>query len=518
MGKCNVQDVWLLKKDSCNNTISTWGQKYSKTQVFCIACANIINCESKGFQALFQHSNSTKHEQNVKVKLGEQQLHLCSVPPNVLPENNTLAQIGVPTLAISTSYTSRDLATRAKILWTMKSVVNNMSTTSCDGLADIFKAMFSGTFVDTNFSLSRTKLSYLITDCLGPHFRKMLLDECQTCYYTIIYDETTNSEGVKELQCAIRYWSDDTKGVVVRHLETFFIGSATGLILTEYIIKAINNANLSIDKLLMLGSDGPNINKTVFKLVNENVKSIRGIGLIDIGTCNIHIVHNAFLKGLEFIGIRVSNFVIDVYSFFHGWPKRYEDYSKIQKENSIPYHKFLKHCASRWLTLSDSTACIIEQWDGLLKYFLAFVPNNQKSLIKTNKYKNIINCLNCTTFRAELEFILWSTSIFQRFTGMFQRQEPLIHIMHEELGQFVCVIAYYVCKEDIVIVWLNSVDIFDINNLKSIDKIYLPGKLKLHVNKIVELDKRLFLTNIRRHIESYFTEVIYSRFFKTEIF
>ncbi|XP_008182055.1 uncharacterized protein LOC103309137 [Acyrthosiphon pisum] len=292
------------------------------------------------------------------------------------------------------------MATRAEILWTMKSVVNNMSTTSCDGLADIFKTMSPGTFIDTHFSLSRTKLSYLIIDCLGPHFRKMLLDECQACYYTIIYDETTNSEGVKELQCAIRYWCDDTK---------------------DYIMKAINNANLSIDKLLMLGSDGPNVTKTVFKLVNENVKNIRCIRLIDIGTCNIHIVHNTFLKGLEFIGIRVSNFVIDVYYFFHGWPKRYEDYSKIQKDNSIPNHRFLKHCASRWLTLSDSTARIIEQWDGLLKYFLTSAPNNQKSLLKTSKCKNIIDCLNCTTFRAELEFILWSTSIFQRFTGMFQR-------------------------------------------------------------------------------------------------
>jgi len=69
MGKCTVQDVWLLKKGSCNNMISTWGEKYSKTQVFCILCANIINCESKGFQALFQHSKSIKHEQNIQDSL-----------------------------------------------------------------------------------------------------------------------------------------------------------------------------------------------------------------------------------------------------------------------------------------------------------------------------------------------------------------------------------------------------------------------------------------------------------------
>jgi len=73
--------------------------------------------------------------------------------------------------------------------------------------------------------------------------------------------------------------------------------------------------------------------------------------------------------------------------------------------------------------------------------------------------------------------------------------------MHEELSQLVCVIGDYACKEDIVGDWLknNSVDIFDVNNLKSIDKIYLPDKLKLHMNKMVQLDKRLFLINVRKH-------------------
>lgn len=78
-------------------------------------------------------------------------------------------------------------------------------------------------------------------------------------------------------------------------------------------MKALKNGNIPIEKLLMLGSDGPNVNKKVFRLVNENVKIIRGKSLINIGTCNIHIIHNSFLKGLECMGTRVSDFVIDIY-------------------------------------------------------------------------------------------------------------------------------------------------------------------------------------------------------------
>jgi glycosyltransferase A (GT-A) superfamily protein (DUF2064 family) len=97
----------------------------------------------------------------------------------------------------------------------------------------------------------------------------------------LIYDETTNAEGAKELQCAIRYWSDAVNEEVVQRMETFFIGTATGEILEDYIKKALNNSNIPIEKLLMLGSDGPNVNKKVFRFVNENIKIIRGVNYIE---------------------------------------------------------------------------------------------------------------------------------------------------------------------------------------------------------------------------------------------
>lgn len=70
-------------------------------------------------------------------------------------------------------------------------------------------------------------------------------------------------------------------------------------------MKALTNGNIPIEKLLMLGSDGSNVNKKVFRLVNENVKIIHGKSLIVIGTCNIHIIHSSFLKVLQYMGARV---------------------------------------------------------------------------------------------------------------------------------------------------------------------------------------------------------------------
>lgn len=65
-------------------------------------------------------------------------------------------------------------------------------------------------------------------------------------------------------------------------------------------MEALNN---SASKFLMLGMNGPNTNKAVFRMLNEEIKTIRGKynidGLLDLGSCNLHIIHNTFLKGLK---------------------------------------------------------------------------------------------------------------------------------------------------------------------------------------------------------------------------
>jgi hypothetical protein len=81
---------------------------------------------------------------------------------------------------------------------------SNCTRASSQGITDIFNEMFSGGIPD-KFSMSPTKQQYMITDGLGPYFRKKLLEDCSNSWYTLSYDETTNAESKKELQISIRY-------------------------------------------------------------------------------------------------------------------------------------------------------------------------------------------------------------------------------------------------------------------------------------------------------------------------
>lgn len=140
-----------------------------------------------------------------------------------------------------------------------------------------------------------------------------------SAFQSISVDETLNSAGAIELQVVVTYWSNTRGRVATHHLETFFIGEATGEALASKIMQAINNANLSINKLLMLGMDGPNVNKKVHRIISEKVMQERGKSLLDIGSRNIHILHNAFLKGVERLGEGAADLLTKIYFFFDGW-------------------------------------------------------------------------------------------------------------------------------------------------------------------------------------------------------
>ena len=56
----------------------------------------------------------------------------------------------------------------------------------------------------------------------------------------------------------------------------------------------------------------------------------------------------------------------------------------------IPTHAFLKQVDSRWLTLKPALEMIIEQWPGLIQYFLTDLPAVQKSISSNTLYKKTV--------------------------------------------------------------------------------------------------------------------------------
>ncbi|KAK3908324.1 Scarecrow-like protein 28 [Frankliniella fusca] len=97
--------------------------------------------------------------------------------------------------------------------------------------------MFGADHLPNGMTLGRAEAGYLLTDALGPYFRDLMLQDARKAVsFSVCYDETTNAKHRKELQIGFRYWSEKTGEIIFKHLETFFIGIATGEVLKSHIL------------------------------------------------------------------------------------------------------------------------------------------------------------------------------------------------------------------------------------------------------------------------------------------
>ena len=121
------------------------------------------------------------------------------------------------------------------------------------------------------------------------------------------------------------------------------MGHATGELFLENLAKALNDNGPELGTVEMLGSDGPNVNKTVWNKLNQNIQELDKPGLVDIGFYNLHVAYNGFHKHMESYGLALSEFIIDIYYFFVQSAARWEDYQLVQEKLGLPKYKFVKH-------------------------------------------------------------------------------------------------------------------------------------------------------------------------------
>lgn len=408
-------------------------------------------------------------------------------------------------------YSISDQSVVAELIWALKVVSSNYSFSSSDGIVEVFQTMFPNA-IPKGFSMSRSKLTYLITDALGPYFREELIKDIANEYFSIIYDETTNSGGNKELQVLIRYYSTSKCKIITQHLQTMFIGKATADILSEKIVSAVENANLSLTKLLMLGSDGPNVNK-VTRLINDQILHCRSKNLINIGTCSIHTIHNAFLKGIDKFGENAEQLIILIYYYFKGWPTRWEEFETILDKLKLPIRRFIKHVPSRWLTLHDSANRVLENWSAVEYYFLKFIPQHKSSVLPTNSYKKITEFLLIITIKCEMIFIQSSAKIFIKYTGTMQKSEPLVHVMYTELHSLLCTLVGRICRtEYIPKSFFNTKvdDLLTVEKMVAVKDIAVNNLIQeeFKEKKMVSKDILFFLKNVQQHYIAAFKHVL----------
>ena len=475
--KTRFQNSWLTKRDKNGFEFGTWCQPTDDPFVArCRVCCVDINVSNSGSFALKQHSEKKKHLS--KTGLSEPKTQTKFVSPKITnfvsadreqkdKETSNTPPKSKPKEAENKliCLTDEDLQIRSEIVWALKVCQANYSFASCSDLKKVFAAMFPDSAIASNFGLSRSKVSYLISHGLGPYFTRQLVNLIKSCpdtYFTLHFDETTTIQIKKQMNLLVRFFSTRevdsvTVGAVeIRFLSSFTFGHAFGQDVAEAIVSKLDELDLPLERLLSISTDGPNVNKTIKRLLNESVKKARGNGspgLVDVGFCTIHAVSNSFRKAIEHFGKPIEDLVINLYYFFKMSSARREDFEKVQHDLGMdePLH-FVRHVQTRWLTLIDAVERLVVRYDAAVKFFLEVIPSKSenKEALQSDRYKKIASALKSEETLIYINFLLSVKPVFDSYLCVFQKSGPLIHCLHQSMVDLIKMLLLRFVKADSV--------------------------------------------------------------------
>ena len=133
----------------------------------------------------------------------------------------------------------------------------------------------------------------------------------------------------------LRFWSEQKNEVVTRYLTSFMFGRTSHEHIVEMIMTLKDNFDLPWERFFNLSSDGPNINIAAWNLLNEVLKKSDHKGLLDLVTCTLRIVHNAFQKGINEYGQDSEQLSFDFHAWFRISPCKQEDFRNLSDDLNI---------------------------------------------------------------------------------------------------------------------------------------------------------------------------------------
>ena len=460
-GKTKFNSAWLSKLDNSGYSLAEWCKPDSSNcySAYCLVCFKSISCSNTGVTQLIGHADGQKHRDAMKHRKDKTQKLLFQVP---VPSTSISKQGGGDSenpKSFLQQFSVHDQVTKAETLWALQVASCGYSYKSCDSIGELFKAMFPGT-ISEQFSMSKSKVSYLISDGLGPYFRKEIAKQIQTsrCPYTIQFDETGNAQDKKQCDLLVRFWNERKGEISTLFLKSLMFGHARGETVSEAILETLSEEGyeLPLKQLVSLGSDGPNVNKTIWRLINDHKKSIGLPGLTPFVPCTLHVVHNSFRKGLNSYGENAEQLAVDVFQWFKSHISQREDYGFTLEDLGLDEELFVRHVQCRWLTLVPSLERINNHWKALCKYFLTDLPQRSKAdhtysyLKKNTRYQRICQSLSGRECLAQIQFLVCVGPLFEPFLKEFQKQQPLIHLLYQETSNILKSVMLRFVKQDAI--------------------------------------------------------------------
>ena len=344
----------------------------------------------------------------------------------------------------------------AEIRLALAAVEGNLGYKSLDSILPTLKVMDPNSTVWRDLTMGRAKLSYSISDGIGPHLHETTIQRArESTSFSLSLDSASTHRGglTKDLDIHISYWDSIKSEAIESLLAITEMSSETAEILKNVVLTVLDQEGLKMKNLLAVSRDNPNVNKRLVKLLKEEANA-KGSKLIDFGSCVLHTVHNAFEKGLNQLSVDIPSLAQCLHGFFKYSTIRREQFAIELMDLDLATSNFKRHVNSRWLSLKPAAELIDKQWPAITKYFLTTLPElaesgdkNAKDGIKTKYYQLICEQLRNSTCRLVLKEVIYVCEKFSPFLHQLQSSTPLAHRLFDYCGNLLHSVMVCLIKE-----------------------------------------------------------------------
>ena len=178
----------------------------------------------------------------------------------------------------------------------------------------------------------------------------------------ISFDESFNLELQKEqMDFIVKYFSKNI--VVSRYLTLSFLGHTRA----DDLKRNFEEVTKDLDKkmLAQVSMDGSNVNWKMYdKLMEERGENEQLPGLINVGSCGLHVVNWAFRGGTQKMKWAIDSILRELFKLLDESPAKREDYSAITRSNKFP----LPFCGNRWVEDKKVAERALQIWPAVMVY------------------------------------------------------------------------------------------------------------------------------------------------------
>ena len=382
-----------------------------------------------------------------------------SCKPPVLPKKVSMQQTLTTSVLDSSSL-------KAEIVWALKSVMSGYSNNSSSDMNVTFQKMFPDSNIAKQYQMGPDKLKYIVNWGLAPYFKDLLIEDISKAkYLSVGFDESLNKITQScQMDLMVRYWDVNNSKVQVRYWDSTFLGHSAANDLLQHFNDSVESINPS--KIIHVSMDGPTVNHKFYKGLEDHREREELPKMINIGSCNLHIVHGAFKSGFESTDWGMKKLLKGCYQILHDSPARRADYITITKSNKFP----LAFCSTRWIEDRPVADRLLEIWPEIVKVvkYWNSLPKSKQPKCKT--FITLVNAVNDQLTPLKLSFFSYFASLLHPFLVKYQSEKPLIPYLYDDLTKCLKNILRVIVKEETLGCQGKDLSKIDLNkscNLKS---------------------------------------------------